>query len=125
LTNAETEALVRDATAAADVVIMIEIDPREGSGVIPNDWSAFLGPAGNEQGALRGTDTPRLANVKALHGVYARDYNNDLFWVTFPATRPDGTPLLPSGTTEAILSVRIAGKEGRVTFAVPTDVPKQ
>lgn len=65
LTDSQTEELVREATAAGDVVMMVEVDPREGSGVIPNDWSAFLGPVGNDRDVVRGTNTPELEKVRA------------------------------------------------------------
>jgi hypothetical protein len=119
LTDSQTEELVQKATAAGDVVIMVEVDPREGSGVIPNDWSAFLGPSGNDRDVARGANTPALEKVKALRGAYRRDYNYDLFWVVFPLKTANGVPLFPSGVTQAALTVRISSKEGRVSFPVP------
>lgn len=119
LTDAQTEALVTEATAAGDIVMLLEVDPREGSGVIPNDWGAFLGPAGDDRHAAPGTPTPALEAVKALRGVYRRDYNYERLWVVFPSTAADGTPLFPPGARQAELTVRILNKEGRVTFPVP------
>lgn len=121
LSDAQTEQLVREATDAGDVVMMVEVDPREGSGVIPNDWSAFLGPSGNDREIVRGVNTPALEKRKALRGVYPRDYNYEVFWVVFPLRLDTGAPVLPQGTSEATLTVRIAGKEGRVSFRVPSD----
>ena len=119
LTDSQTEELVREATGAGDVVMMVEVDPREGSGVIPNDWSAFLGPVGNDRDVVRGTNTPDLERVKALRGVYRRDYNYELFWVVFPLKTASGGPLFPSGVAQAAMTVRISSKEGRVSFPVP------
>lgn len=119
LTESQTAELLMEATAAGDVVIMVEVDPREGSGVIPNDWSAFLGPVGNDRDAVRGTNTPTLEKVKGLGGVYRRDYNYELFWVVFPLKTAGGNPLFPSGVTQVTLTVRISTKEGRVSFPVP------
>ena len=119
LTDSQTEELVREATAAGDVVIMVEVDPREGSGVIPNDWSAFLGPSRKDSQDVRGENAPALAKVKGLHGVYRRDYNYELFWVVFPLKSANGTPLFPSGSEQATLTVRISNKEGRVVFLLP------
>jgi len=119
LTDSQTEALVQEATAAGDVVMMIEVDPREGSGVIPNDWLALLGPAGNDKDVVRGASVPALEKVKALRGAHRRDYNYDLFWVVFPLKTAEDVPLFPSGAMQAALTVRIAGKEGRVAFPVP------
>jgi hypothetical protein len=102
--------------------MMVEVDPREGSGVIPNDWSAFLGPVGNDRDVVRGTNTPPLEKVKALRGVYRRDYSYELFWVVFSLKNANGAPLFPSGVTQAVLTVRISSKEGRVSFPVPTQL---
>jgi hypothetical protein len=47
------------------VWLIVDIDPREGSGVIPNDWEAFLQPKGRPEAAVRG----RTGIVTAcLHG---------------------------------------------------------
>ena len=87
--------------------------------MIPNDWSVFLGPVGNDRDVVRGTNTPDLEKVKALRGVYRRDYNYELFWVVFPLKTANGAPLFPSSVTQAALTVRISSKEGRVSFPVP------
>lgn len=44
LSDEQTEVLVSEAEAAGDAVILVEIDPREGSGVIPPEWIATLQP---------------------------------------------------------------------------------
>jgi hypothetical protein len=119
LTDGQAEELVREAMAAGEIVIMVEVDPREGSGVIPNDWSAFLAPAGNDQSTVRGINTPALEKVKALRGIYRRDYNYELFWVVFPSRTAEGAQLFQNGVRQAELTVRISGKEGRVSFPVP------
>lgn len=124
LTNDETEALVREASAAGDVVMMIEIDPREGSGVIPNDWSAFFGPAGSDDHLVRGTNRPDLEKSKVLRGVYRRDYNYEVFWVVFPLKTSSGTSLFPNGVSQAELRVRITTKEGRVSFPIPQNLSR-
>lgn len=121
LSDGEAKVLVADAEAAGGTVVMVEIDPREGSGVIPDDWSAFLGPAGEgrEGSGVRGANTPKLRDVKALSGVLRRNYDYDRFWVVFPLRRSDGTLLLAPGVTQAELVVRIADREGRVKWPVP------
>lgn len=124
LPDSQTEELVREATASGDVVMMVEVDSREGSGVIPNDWSAFLGPVGNDRDVVRGTNTPAFEKVRALRGVYRRDYNYELFWVVFPLKTANGDPLLSTGVTQAALTVRISNKEGRVSFPVPAQLRK-
>jgi len=53
LSDGQVEELVREATAAGDVVILVEIDPREGSGVIPKT-------------GRRSSDLPRMTVVSCL-----------------------------------------------------------
>tara|TARA_B100000315_G_C14350332_1_gene483701 strand:- start:3 stop:434 length:432 start_codon:yes stop_codon:yes gene_type:complete len=42
LSDTATRELVTEAEAVGDTVVLVEIDPREGSGVIPLEWGAFL-----------------------------------------------------------------------------------
>lgn len=46
LSDEQTKKLVDEAEAAGQTVVLVEIDPREGSGVIPLGWQAFLQPKG-------------------------------------------------------------------------------
>src|SRR6266705_4931635 len=58
MSDEQTQALVAEAEAAGDTVVLVEIDPREGSGVIPNDWLAFLRPRGGaEDQAAKGMNS--------------------------------------------------------------------
>jgi hypothetical protein len=123
LTVEQTRALVADAEAAGDTVIMVEIDPREGSGVIPNDWAAFLQPAGSKDisRAVTGVNTPKLREVAALASVRRRNYDYDRFWVVFPLKDASGEPLMSlDGDVELV--VRIYDKEGRVRWHVPDSI---
>lgn len=122
LSDTETHTLVRDAEGAGDTVIMVEIDPREGSGVIPNDWQAFLQPKGRADAAVRGTVTPALREVAGLAGVLRRNYDYDRFWVAFPLTRAANAPLFSPADTHAELVVRIYDKEGRVEWPIPASI---
>lgn len=125
LSDDDARALVAQADAAGDFVVMVEIDPREGSGVIPNDWSAFLQPlfeGGRTGRPARGTVAPKLRDVVALSGVRRRNYDYDRFWIVFAARHPDGTAVLPGDATQAELVVRIAGSEGRVRWPIPAAV---
>jgi hypothetical protein len=122
LSETETRALVKEAEAARDTVVMIEIDPREGSGVIPNDWQAFLQPKGRPDAAVRGTVSPHLREVKALAGVLQRNYDYDRFWVRFPLTGPGGNTLFSSSDQDAELVVRIYEKEGHVEWPIPASM---
>lgn len=122
LSDDQAKAMVAEAEKVGDTVVMIEIDPREGSGVIPNDWSAFLqaeAPEGAPARTARGVDTPSLREVKALAGVLRRNYDYDRFWVVFPLTLADGKPLFGAADLQAELVVRIAGREGRVRWPIP------
>lgn len=118
LSDDETRALVAEAEAISGTVVIVEIDPREGSGVIPNEWEAFLQPKDRPAQAVRGTVTPRLRDVKALAGVLRRNYDYDRFWVVFPLQQGGG-PVFTSSDRMAELIVRIHDKEGRVEWPIP------
>ena len=81
----ETLALVAEAEAAGDTVILVEIDPREGSGVIPRDWLSLLRPKRERETSApslrsRGASVPKLRKLKGLAGVMPRDYDYDVFF---------------------------------------------
>jgi hypothetical protein len=114
----ETRALVAEAEELQGTVVLVEIDPREGSGIIPNEWEAFLQPKGQSARAVRGSVLPRLREVKALAGVHRRNYDYDRFWVVFPV-QLDGEPLFGPSDRTAELVVRIHDKEGRVEWPIP------
>lgn len=93
LTDEQTRDLVREADSTNGLVALVEIDAREGSGVIPLDWRSSLRPKGAKEDspwAIGGTSVPALRHVKALAGVSRRDYAYDIFWVVFPMTNRDG-----------------------------------
>ena len=117
LSDDATRALVQEAESAAGVVVLVEIDPREGSGVIPLDWEAFLQPKGRSERAVRGHNAPELRNVKALAGVLRRNYDYDRFWMKFALAQ--GEAFLTEADSELELVVRIYDKEGRVTWPIP------
>jgi hypothetical protein len=124
LTDDQTRALVAAADSAGDVVILVEIDPREGSGVIPLDWRAFLQPKGEKPGSsfsIPGIKSPQLRNLKALSGVMRRDYDYDLFWVVFPLIENNVSVLSPN-VSKIELVVGIYNHEGRVTWQFPESV---
>jgi len=122
LSDTETRKLVADAEAVTGTVVMIEVDPREGSGVIPRDWVATLAPyAGSVQPSrtVRGVNDPKLRDVPALAGGARRDYAYEVFWVVFPLRTDEGSPLFVPENKEAELTVRIHDKIGRVRWAIP------
>ena len=128
LTDEETRQLVSSAEAAADTIVLVEIDPREGSGVIPTDWVALLQPRtmpdddDDDDDAVRGVEVPRLRDMPALRGTVKRDYAYDQFWVTFPLTARDGTALFSDAHQQAEIVVRIHEKEGRATWTIPASI---
>ena len=122
LTDRETQALVSEAEAVGGTVMMIELDPNEGSGVIPLDWSAFLQPEGDASpnDAVRGVQKPELRTVRAFQGVMQRNYDYERFWVVFPMVREDGKALLGPDKNSVELVVRIYNKEGKISWPVPS-----
>ena len=124
LSDEETRHLVLEAEPAGDTVIQVEIDPREGSGVIPLDWGVFLRRKGDDTNSrvVAGVNTPSLRHQRALAGRLPRNYDYDRFWVVFPLHTPDGDALFDGATTEAELVVRIHDKEGRVSWRIPDSI---
>lgn len=121
LSNDQTRALVAEAETGKRLIVMVEIDPREGSGVIPLDWRAILQPGRPEPGSsmsITGTNKPELRHVKALAGVFRRDYDYDVFWVEFALTTGGGHAAWPVIPASLELVVGIYEKEGRVTWPV-------
>jgi hypothetical protein len=126
LTDQQTIDLVKEADDAGDVTILVEIDPREGSGVIPLDWVALLQTKSVDgsvsASAVKGTNTSNLRNAKALAGVFRRDYDYEPFWVVFRPDRDQATLLASPSADQAELIVRIHNKEGRVVWKLPPSV---
>ena len=122
LSDEETRRLVSQAEAIKDTVVMVELDPREGSGVIPRDWLAVLQPRQVPGRAVTGHDSPELRDIKTLAGAARRDYNYDVFWVVFPLKGSDGGYLFRTEDREAELVVRIYNKEGSVRWPIPESV---
>ncbi len=122
LSPAEARRLIAEAEAAADTAFLVEIDPNEGSGIVPLDWIAILQPRGlprGEAGAARGVLAPKLREVRALGGLFKRDYAYDAFWVSFRLTPEERAALFGPGVTEIELVVSILGREGIVSWPVP------
>jgi hypothetical protein len=124
LTDKETQALVTEAEAVGGTVVMVELDPNEGSGVIPTDWSAFFQPKGNTSptDGVRGVQKPELRKMRVFQGVMRRNYDYDRFWVVFPLARDDGKALVGPDKNEVELVVRIYDREGTVSWEVPPSI---
>ena len=121
LTDSETRELVMEAEKPDGLVAFIEINPREGSGVIPLDWQATLRPKGSQNDsplAIPGTNSPALRHVNALTRVGPRDYLYDVFWVVFPLTDKQGKLIWETPPEEIELVVVIDERRGRVSWRV-------
>jgi hypothetical protein len=124
LTSEQTRALVSEAESVGDTVILVEIDPSQGSGVIPLEWQAYLQPKGlkeDDEGAVSGIQLPALRKVKALAGVTQRDYAYDQFWLVFPLTK-EKVPVFSDAHKQAELIVIIYDREGRVEWTIPSSI---
>ena len=130
LTREQTKLMVEETESSGDLIVMVEIDPREGSGVIPLDWRVFLQSKDYREGktgswAITGVKRPDLRKLKALAGVFKRDYNYDAFWVTFSLVDEKRSPLIPADTAEFELFVGIHAKEGRVGWRIPESIKQK
>ncbi|MGI9165995.1 MAG: hypothetical protein ACR2G5_06365 [Pyrinomonadaceae bacterium] len=127
LTDDQTRELVREAERTDGLVALVEIDAREGSGVIPLNWRSSLRRKGVKEDSpsvIGGTSVPALRHVKALAGVARRDYAYDIFWIVFPMTNNEGKLIWENLPDTIELLVGIYNKEGRVTWPV-TDPLRQ
>lgn len=121
LTDAETRELVSEAEKTDGLVALIEINPRQGSGVIPLDWRTTLQPKGAKEDsplAIAGTSMPELRHLKALATVGPRDYAYDVFWVVFPMRDRQGKLIWETPPDAIELVVGIRDKQGRVSWRV-------
>ena len=121
LSDDETSALVIAGEKVESLIVIVEIDPREGSGVIPNEWRALLKPKSaepNADSAVRGVIRNDLRNVVTLKGSVNRDYDYDIFTVEFPLKDRNGNAYWKTVPAEMELTVGIYNKEGRVSWKV-------
>lgn len=90
LNETEARKLVAEAENEKSLVVLIEIDPREGSGIIPNDWRVTMQPKAMDSESnqtIRGVKSQSLGNITAFKGVFTRDYDYDVFRASFPYER--------------------------------------
>jgi hypothetical protein len=109
------EPLVANLHGVGETIVLIEIDPDEGSGVIPLDWEAFLQPRHAPERGVAGRQVVALADSKLLAAAFPRNYDYDRFWVSFPISLA-GSPLYRTDDEHAELVVRIYGREGSVRW---------
>lgn len=125
LSEEQTRKLVAEAEAAGVLIVLIDLDPDEGPGVIPPDWGAYLQPSGaspDAGAAVRGTERRRLEDIRVLQNVLRRDYNYDRFWMLFPPHTDSGRPVFSVSDRAAELIVHIRGKECTVRWSIPDSV---
>jgi len=121
LTNDQIRTLVAEAEVSGDLVAMIEIDPAEGSGVVPLDWRVFLERDGyviGSEGAVPGIKSPELRRSPIFQGVFKRDYEYDVFWVRFPLLNEKKKPVFDESASSMILTVGIYKSEARVSWPI-------
>jgi hypothetical protein len=117
MTPLAIEPLIANLHAPDETIVLIEIDPDEGSGVIPLDWGAFLQPRDEPERGVAGRQLPGLADSKVLAAAFPRNYDYDRFWIGFPLSGPGG-PLFLTDDDEAELIVRIHGRDGSVRWRI-------
>jgi hypothetical protein len=125
LTDTATRALVEEAEAAGDTVVLVEIDPREGSGVIPLEWESYLRPKAERDSdfmGMAGLKIDKLRNVKVLASILPRDYSYDRFWIVFRLADERAQSIFPGTARECELAVSIHDKAGRVTWTIPESI---
>ena len=126
LSEIATRELVKEAESIDGTVIMVEIDPREGSGVIPLEWEAYLRPIANDADSMVAAVKNReLRKIKIFESVTPRDYSYERFWLVFPYISATGESLFSASVTECELLVRINGKEGTVNWQIPESVRRK
>jgi hypothetical protein len=116
---------VEEAEAAGDTVVLVEIDPREGSGVIPLEWEAYLRPRAEKNSGFMGVaglKIDKLRDIKVLASLMPRDYSYDRFWIVFRLADDHVQSIFPGTARECELVVRIHDKEGRVTWTIPESI---
>lgn len=121
LTEDETRKLVAEAENEQSLVVLIEVDPREGSGIIPNDWRVMMqtkGANAESNKTIRGLKKQSLGDIIALKSVFTRDYDYDIFWVAFPLKDEKGIAVWSSVPSELEIIVGIYNKEGRVNWKI-------
>lgn len=127
LSAEQTRAIVAEAEAAGEMVVLVELDPREGSGVIPLEWHAFLQPRaqGLSPRAVAGVNTPELRKVRGLAGVLRQNYDYDRFWIVFPLLTRNSEPVFHGADRAAELVVRVFNNEGRVHWIIPDSIRRK
>jgi hypothetical protein len=104
----------------------VELDPREGSGIIPRDWISRFGAQGaGDDRRVAGTIAPDEGIWLQIASAFPRDYAYDRFLIKFPLEAAAGRRLLVgSSDLTAELTVQIYQKQGRVLWKIPAGLLK-
>lgn len=125
LSDEQTRKLVAEAESVGHLVIMVEINPNEGSGVIPLDWRVILQPKdlpAGLPGAITGSKEPQLRRMPVMAGLFGRNYEYDVFWVSFPLVDEKRVPLISPDLSEIQLIVGIYESEGSISWKMPESI---
>jgi hypothetical protein len=117
-TETQAEEVIKAVASAESWMVLVELDPREGSGVIPNDWLARFGAKGRNELQAVGHQVPVEGIWRSLAAGFPRDYSYDVFLLKFPRD-VESVPVLRPSDTEAELVVRIFNKQGHVRWRIP------
>ena len=125
LTEQQARALLEEADLPGYTIMLVDLDPDEGAGVIPLDRATFLQPKGaapDSGRAVHGLEKPDFNEKKALARVMRRNYAYDRLWFAFPLQTESGAPLFSPSDQEAELIVQIRGREERVKWPIPDSI---
>jgi hypothetical protein len=117
LSNAETLALLAAVESRPLHVASIEIDPIEGSGVLPHDETRFfLQRPGDESASVRAVEATDITGLPLFHKFEKRDWAYELLVTAFPRALESGEPLAAAGAAALELVVEIGGKGEHLSF---------
>lgn len=97
---------------------LVELDPREGSGVIPRGWVARFGPQAQPNRAVLGEVLPETEAWNLVARAFPRDYAYDIFLIRV-AKKTGDNKTLEMTDSEAELTVGIYNKIGHVRWPLP------
>ena len=117
---ADVQGLLKELTADPAHYVLVELDPREGSGVIPRDWLSRFGPKGDDERQVVGQVVAEQGSWRTLMSAFPRDYAYDVFVVRFPVSTGERGSLIQPADKEVQLRVRIYNKVGTVDWRVPS-----
>ena len=75
---ADVQRLLKELTPEPAHYVLVELDPREGSGVIPRDWLSRFGPKGTDGRIVVGQVVAEQGGWRTLMSAFPRDYAYDV-----------------------------------------------